>query len=239
MSQLSIISAFAASFFLELLVIALCSFPVAYWAPSDLGVHLPVSSLFAFSYCSWNPPGKNTGVVCHSLLEWTMLSELVHLGWPCMAWLIASLSYTNPFSTTRLWSMKGLILITIDKLSFKTIPENVDQDIWNIDLLQANKPQKIIFINAAAAAAKSLQSCPTLCDPRDGSPLGSPVPGILQARTLEWVAISFSSAWKWKVKVKSLSWLQPTRLLRPWDFPGKSTGVGCHCFLWYLPMRLL
>ena len=53
--------------------------------------------------------------------------------------------------------------------------------------------------------AKSLQSCPTLCDPIDGSPPGSPVPGILQARTLEWVAISSSNAWKWKVKVKSLS----------------------------------
>ena len=64
------------------------------------------------------------------------------------------------------------------------------------------------------AAAKSLQSCPTLCDPRDGSPPGSAVPGVLQARTLEWVAISFSSAWKWKVKVKSLSrvWLLAT----PW-----------------------
>ena len=61
---------------------------------------------------------------------------------------------------------------------------------------------------AAAAAAKSLQSCPTLCDPIDGSPPGSPVPGILQARTLEWVAISFSNAWKWKVKVKSLSCVQ-------------------------------
>ena len=58
---------------------------------------------------------------------------------------------------------------------------------------------------AAATAAKSLQSCPTLCDPIDCSPPGSPVPGILQARTLEWVAISFSNAWKWKVKVKSLS----------------------------------
>ena len=56
-----------------------------------------------------------------------------------------------------------------------------------------------------AAAAKSLQSCLTLCDPRDGSPSGSPVPGILQARTLEWVATSFSDAWKWKVKVKPLS----------------------------------
>ena len=56
-----------------------------------------------------------------------------------------------------------------------------------------------------AAAAKSLQSCPTLCDPIDGSPPGSSVSGILQARTLEWVAISFFNAWKWKVKVKSLS----------------------------------
>ena len=62
--------------------------------------------------------------------------------------------------------------------------------------------------SAAAAAAKSLQSCPTLCDPIDGSPPGSPVPGILQARTLEWVAISFSNAGKWKVKVKSFSCVQ-------------------------------
>ena len=57
----------------------------------------------------------------------------------------------------------------------------------------------------AAAAAKSLQSCPTLCDSIDSSPPGSAVTGTLQARTLEWVAISFSNAWKWKVKVKSLS----------------------------------
>ena len=66
----------------------------------------------------------------------------------------------------------------------------------------------------ATAAAKSLQSCPTLCDPIDGSPPGSAVPGILQARTLERVAISFSSAWKWKVKVKSLSRAQ--LLATPW-----------------------
>ena len=66
----------------------------------------------------------------------------------------------------------------------------------------------------AAAAAKLLQSCPTLCNPIDGSPPGSPIPGILKARTLEWVAISFFNAWKWKVKVKSLShvWLLAT----PW-----------------------
>ena len=58
---------------------------------------------------------------------------------------------------------------------------------------------------AAAAAAELLQSRPTLCDPRDGSPPGSTVAGILQARALEWVAISFSNAWKWKVKAKLLS----------------------------------
>ena len=78
------------------------------------------------------------------------------------------------------------------------------------------KVMSLLFnmLSAAAAAAKSLQSCPTLCDPIDGSPPGSPVPGILQARTLEWVAISFSNAWKWKVKVKSLGcvWL----LVSPW-----------------------
>ena len=60
----------------------------------------------------------------------------------------------------------------------------------------------------------SLQSCPTLCVPIDGSPPGSPVPGILQARTLEWVAISSSNAWKWKVNVKSLSLVQPSAT--PW-----------------------
>ena len=67
---------------------------------------------------------------------------------------------------------------------------------------------------AAAAAAQLLQSCPTLCDPIDGSLPGSAIPGILQARTVEWVAISFSNAWNWKVKVKSLShvWLLAT----PW-----------------------
>ena len=66
----------------------------------------------------------------------------------------------------------------------------------------------------AAATAKSLQLRPTLCDPKDGSPPGSPVPGILQARTLEWVAVSFSNAWKWKVKVKLLC--RARLLATPW-----------------------
>ena len=93
---------------------------------------------------------------------------------------------------------------------------------------------------AAAAAAKSLQSCPTLCDPIDGSPPGSPVPGILQARTLEWVAISFPSAWKWKVKGKLLSRVR--LLVTPWTtayqappsmgfFQARVVEWGCHCLL--------
>ena len=71
-----------------------------------------------------------------------------------------------------------------------------------------------VLAGAAAAAAKLLQSCLTLCDPTDGSPPGSPIPGILQARTLEWVAISFSNAWKWKNKVKLLSRVR--LLVTPW-----------------------
>ena len=79
------------------------------------------------------------------------------------------------------------------------------------------------FCPNPAAAAKLLQSCLTLCDPIDGSPPGSPVPGILQARTLEWVAISFSNAWKWKNKVKLLSrvWLLATP-------PGSPPGPSIH-----------
>ena len=76
------------------------------------------------------------------------------------------------------------------------------------------KPERKTPIQYAAAAAKSFQSCPTLCDPIEGSPPGSSVPGILQARTLEWVAIAFSNAWKWKVKVKSLSRVR--LLATPW-----------------------
>ena len=88
----------------------------------------------------------------------------------------------------------------------------------------------------SSTAAQSLQSCPTLCSPTDGSPPGSPVPGPLQARTLEWAAISFLQCMKGKSEsevaqsANSLRphGLQPTRLLRPWEPPGKSTGVGCH-----------
>ena len=85
---------------------------------------------------------------------------------------------------------------------------------WNMFMSEATRKNivclkclwaKLLKEDAAKPAAKLLRSCPTLCNPIDSSPPGSPVPEILQARTLEWVAISFSNAWKWKVKVKSLS----------------------------------
>ena len=89
-----------------------------------------------------------------------------------------------------------------------------------------------------AAAAKSLQSRPTLCDPRDGSPLGSAIPGILQARTLERVAIAFPNKCTAATAKSLQSCLtlrphrqQPTGLPHPWDSPGKNTGVGCHFLL--------
>ena len=97
------------------------------------------------------------------------------------------------------------------------------------------------------AAAKSLQSCPTLCDPIDDSPPGSPVPRILQARTLEQVAISFSNAWKWKVKVKSLSCVR--LLATPWTTspPGSSVhGIfqavlewGAIAFFNYIAVKVI
>ena len=86
---------------------------------------------------------------------------------------------------------------------------------WTVKLfytLKRKKKWSICFL--LTATAKSIQLCPTLCDPIDGSQPGSSVPGILQARTLEWVAISFSNAWKWKVKVKSLSRIWPSAT--PW-----------------------
>ena len=94
---------------------------------------------------------------------------------------------------------------------FPTQGSNLGLLQWHADSLPLRESPVVIF---AAAAAKSLQSYPTLWDPIDSNPPGSPIPGILQARTLEWVAISFSNAWKWKVKVKSLSrvWLLET----PW-----------------------
>ena len=136
------------------------------------------------------------------------------------------------FPSIRVFSSESVLHIRWSKywsFSFSISPFNEYSTLISFridwfDLLAVQRtlkslPQKGLLAQqamaaAAATAAKSLQLCLTLCDPRDCSPPGSPIPGILQARTLEWVAISFSNAWKWKVKVKSLGhvWLFAT----PW-----------------------
>ena len=114
------------------------------------------------------------------------------------------LSYSNP----KRWCCESAAL---------NMPENLENSAVRTGKGQfsfQSQRKAMPKLRHAAAAAKSLQSCLTLCNPIDISPPGSPVPGILQARTLEWVAISFSNAWKWEVKVKLLSraWLLAT----PW-----------------------
>ena len=109
-----------------------------------------------------------------------------------LSWLI-SCNYCS-YPTVYISQYGKLFMICMSHNSFTTAPPYLSSPNY----LQC----------WTAAAAKSLQSCSTPCDPIDGSPPDSPVPGILQARTLEWVAISFSNAWKWKVKVKPLSCVQ-------------------------------
>ena len=169
-------------------------------------------------------PGKNTGAGCHALLQGILPIQgsnpgLLHSGRFFIVW------------DTR--AFQNGLLLGHKKEWNDDICSNMDgpRDCHT----KGSKSEK-----DTAATAKSFQSRLTLCDPIEGSPRGSTVPGILQARTLDWVAIAFSNAWKWKVKVKSLSrvrllatpWTTAHQALHPWDFPGKSTGVGCHCLLW-------
>ena len=136
----------------------------------------------------WDSPGKNPWVGCHFLLQGSFKTQGLNLYLlHLLHWQEDSLSLChlgNPLKCV--WNQKST--------NHKNNPEKEEQSWW--------------------LAAKSLQSCPTLCDLIDGSPPGSAVPGILQARTPEWVAISFSNAWKWKVKVNLLSRVQ--LLATPW-----------------------
>ena len=107
-----------------------------------------------------------------------------------------------PLQGAQVWSLVGELRYSCSAIETK----KKDHVMFRNCLASAHLPPECRLLYAAA---KSLQSYPTLCDPTDGSPPGSPVPGILQARTLEWVAISFSNAWTWKVKEKSLSHVWP------------------------------
>ena len=139
--------------------------------------------------CSWDFPGKDTGVGCHFLPQGVFPTQGLNLGLLNHRQILYWLSYKGSpcvYIKEYIYSFRffSIILLQVTEYSFLAY---IVGPYWLLYMLL------------------SLQSCPTLCDPTDSSPPGSPVPGILQARTLEWVAISFSNAWKWKVKVRSLS----------------------------------
>ena len=140
-------------------------------------------------------------------------------------------------SNKRTWWQPTYISLKEDCVCNTTLATGAGEYIWvygfSNDTTLSNS---LCYYILYAAAAKSLQSYPTLCDPIDSSPPGSPVPGILQARILEWVAIFLPQC----MKVKSESevaqscptpWTAAYQAPPSMGFPGKSTGVGCHCLL--------
>ena len=134
----------------------------------------------------WDSPGKNTGVDCHFLLQCMKVKSESEVAQSCPT--LCNTLDCSPSGS----SVHGVLQARI--LEWVVMPSSRGSSIpWLVGSLPLAPPGKPRS-NAAAAAAKSLQSCQTLCDPIDGSPPGSPVPEILQARTLEWVAISFSNA---------------------------------------------
>ena len=165
----------------------------------------------------WTPGLQHAKLPCLSLSL-----RVYSNSWPLSWWCYLTISFSTAFFCLQSFTASGSFpmswLFTSGGQSIgagasaspSVLPVNV-QDWFPLGWtglisLQCKGPS--LPSSPAAAATKSLQSCPTLCDPIDGSPPGSAVPEILQARTLEWVAISFSNAWKWKVKVKSLSRVQ-------------------------------
>ena len=154
---------------------------------------------------------------CHFLLQGIFPTKGLNPGLLHCRWIFYHLSHQGSprilkwvaylFSRVSSWP-KNRTRVSCIAGGFFTSWQSILKFVWNHKrswIAKSNLEKERQNWKHRTAAAKSLQLCPTLCDPIDGSPPGSPVPGILQARTLEWVAISFSSAWKWKVKVKSLS----------------------------------
>ena len=151
----------------------------------------------------WDSPGKNTGVGCHFLLQ-------------CMKVKVKSFS---PVWPSRHHGLQPTRLLFPRDFPGKSTRVGCHCLLPYAYYSYTNERS---FKPVSAAAAKSLQSYPTLCDPKHSSSPGFPVPGILQARTLEWVAISFSNVWKWKVKVQSLSRVRLIATPMGCSLPGSS-----------------
>ena len=152
------------------------------------------------AYCMWMHVKPLVSVAFMSRVSFYryLLLPLSHFS---RVWLLATIAgqimewVTTPFSRLQIYRHE------VKSSNFVDVTVSATNAIYS----QNHKIFSSLRHPVATAAAKSLQWCPTLCKPIDGSPAGCPIPGILQARTLEWVAISFSNAWKWKVKVKALS----------------------------------
>ena len=155
---------------------------------------MPESSIGLVPQFTPPPPKKSWGVSSYP----PTISRVLSIPW--ITCPIIYLLFIPSYKIIKTSKCSARILLRVKKMTSKK------KERFGNSPQNSHSP---VLQQYAAAAAKSLQSCPTLCDPKDSSPPGSSVLGILQARTLEWVAISFSNAWKWKVKVKSLShvWL--------------------------------
>ena len=144
--------------------------------------------------CSWDSPGKNTGVGCHFLLQCMKMKSESEVAQSCPT-LRHPMDCSLPGS-----SIHGIFQAKVLEWGAIAFSEVNPRSSYSTNLTQTLDDFKthththIFKYTPSAAAAKLLQSCPTLCDPMDCSPPGSPIPGILQARILEWVAISFSNA---------------------------------------------
>ena len=169
-------------------------------------------------YSPWNSPVQNTGVSSPSLLQGIFPTQVSRIaGGFFTSWATIARCPTLRVDSLPAEPQKQQRILEGIAYPFSR-GSSTPRDWTKVSCIEAvSLPLELSgkpIAAAAAAAAKSLQSCLILCDPIDGSPPGSHIPGILQARTLEWVAFFCSNAWKWKMKVKSLSpvWLLAT----PW-----------------------
>ena len=195
--------------------------------PPHLDVHTDELTAFLISPSSLSlPEWKQRKGLSHSPLKHTWAFPIHVIISPLQGWLWKNQSHLQVYILTIFKLAKLSQITNLTVLSNSSTSNALGYSILNKFFFGTGRKRSAVLIYCfytngniytcvcAAAAAKSLQSCTTLCDPIDGSPPGSPVSGILQARTLEWVAISFSNAWKWKGKVKSLSRVR--LLATPW-----------------------
>ena len=180
--------------------------------------YVTVSSFILKVYFAWVSEWVLTCELCPALCDLTQASLSIKFSWQEYSkWIV--ISFSRESFQPRDWIPVSCISCLAGRF-FTIEPQGKPYILHIIPQLCCEQSQVSPYNKTdkepgnKTAAAKSLQSCVTLCNPRDSSPPGSPVPGILQAGTLEWVAISFSSAWKWKVKVKSLSRVRPSAI--PW-----------------------